>query len=265
VDEVMQKEIDSRGYRIAYLVWGEGPPLVLVSGQLQAAEDWVAAGYVDPLRDYRVIAIDPLGFGRSDKPYDPAAYLFEDRAADIAAVLDAEDVGAAMLWGYSFGGSQVEAFARLRPDRTKGVVLGGMVPGLSAVDRRNVGEPGISMYESGDWAALWSEAMPFVPTESRGVWEQRNDLRAVAASARGSWESHSADGGPLPSPLLCYVGTGDWFWEVAQAMVVGPGTTFVALAEHDHAAAFRDVPEVAAIVRPFLSTCSDPSLPARKP
>jgi pimeloyl-ACP methyl ester carboxylesterase len=265
VDAIIEKEIESRGYRVAYLVWGDGPPLVLVSGQLQAAEDWTTAGYVDALRDYRVIAVDPLGFGHSDKPHDPAAYRFEDRAADIAAVLDAEGVGAAILWGYSFGGSQVEAFARLRPDRTKGVVLGGMVPGLSAVDRRNVGERGIAPYESGDWATVWSEAMPFVPTALRASWEQRNDLRAVAASARASWEPHSAEGGPLPSPLLCYVGTGDWFWEIAQAMVVGPQTTFVALADHDHAAAFRDVPEVAGLVRQFLSACDDPTSHATTP
>jgi pimeloyl-ACP methyl ester carboxylesterase len=260
VDEVVQREIESRGCRIAYLMWGDGPPLVLVSGQLQAAEDWAASGYVDVLRDHRVIAVDPLGFGRSDKPHDPSAYSLEDRATDLAAVLDAEGFDAAVLWGYSFGGVQVEAFARLRPDRTLGVVLGGMVPGLGPVDRRNVGEPGISVYESGDWAAVWTELMPFVPNELRGDWERRNDLLAIAASARASWEPHSAEGGPLPTPLLCYVGTGDWFWEIAQAIVVGPGTSFVALSEHDHAAAFRDASEVAALVRPFLSACSDQAL-----
>ena len=260
MEEVVQREITSRGYRIAYLMWGDGPPLVLVCGQLQAAEDWAAAGYVDVLRDYQVIAVDPLGYGRSDKPHDPAACLLEDRATDLAAVLDAEDLDAALLWGYSFGSMQVEAFARLRPDRTLGVVLGGTVPGLGAVDRRNVGEPEVSVYESGDWAAVWTKAMPFVPHELRGDWERRNDLLAIAASTCGSWEPHSAEGGPLPTPLLCYVGTGDWFWEIAQAIVVGPGTSFVALAEHDHAATFRDASEVAALVRPFLRACNDPTL-----
>jgi pimeloyl-ACP methyl ester carboxylesterase len=217
------------------------------------------------LRDYRVIAVDPLGFGQSDKPHDPTAYRLEDRATDLAAVLDAEGYDAAMLWGYSFGAIQVEAFARLQPHRTAGVVLGGTVPGLSAIDRRNVDEPEIAAYETGDWAAVWNEAMPFVPTEVRSVWEARNDLGAVAASSRGSWEAHSAEGGPLPSPLLCYVGTGDWFWEIAQAIVVDPGTAFVALADHDHAAAFRDSSAVAALVRPFLSACSDPTSDARTP
>jgi pimeloyl-ACP methyl ester carboxylesterase len=222
-----------------------------------AAEDWVAVGYADAFADYRVVAVDPLGYGRSDKPHDPAAYLLEDRAADFAAVLDAEHVDVALMWGYSFGASLVEPFARLRPDRTKGVVLGGNVPGLNAQDRRNVGEPGIAVYESGDWATVWRDALPFVRTEVRTEWERRNDLRAVAASVRGSWEPHSAEDGPLPTPLLCYVGTGDWFWEIAQAMVVGSGTSFVAVTEHDHSQTFVDVPRIASIVRPFLSACND--------
>jgi len=256
MSEVMDKAITSRGHRIAYLTWGDGPPLVLVSGQMQAAEDWVSAGYVDLLRDYRVVAIDPLGYGGSDKPHDATTYRLEGRASDIAAVLDAEAFDTAMLWGYSFGAMQVEAFARLRPERTRGVMLGGMVPGLNAVDRRNIGEPGVAPFDDEDWAAVWRDSMPFVPTELRPAWEVRNDLRAVAASMRGSWEPHPADGGPLPTPLLCYVGTGDWFWEIAQAMVVGPSTAFVPLADHDHAAAFRDAVGVAAVVRPFLGAHS---------
>ena len=171
----------------------------------------------------------------------------------------------ATLCGYPFGAMQVEAFARLRPDRTERFALGGTVPGLSAGDRRNIGEPGITVYESGDWDAVWRSEMPFVPNALRGAWEQRNDLRAVAASEHGSWESHSAEQGPLPTPLLCYVGTDDWFWEIAQAIVVGPGTTFVALADHDHSTAFRDAPAVAAFVRPFINACNDPTSQAETP
>jgi pimeloyl-ACP methyl ester carboxylesterase len=252
VVEVVEQEIESRGFRLSYLTWGAGAPLVLVPGQLQAAEDWVSAGYVDVLGDYRVMAVDPLGFGRSDKPHDPAAYLLADRATDIAAVLDAEDCGAASLWGYSFGGVQVEAFARLRPDRSRVVVVGGTVPGLNALDRRNIGEPEISTYDRGDWNALWSETFPFVRAEVRHAWEERNDLVAVAASVRGSWEPHAGEDRSLPTPLFCYVGTGDWFWEIAQAIVVDPGTSFVAIEGHNHAETFQNAAEIAPRVRRFM-------------
>jgi pimeloyl-ACP methyl ester carboxylesterase len=137
--DVAHREVESRGYRLACLSWGDGPPLVLVSGVLQAAEDWVRVGYAHSLRDFSVIAIDPLGFGASDKPHDPAAYRLDDRAVDLDAVLDAYGVSTALWWGYSFGAVQVEAYARLRPARSRGVVLGGIVPGLTATDRRNIG------------------------------------------------------------------------------------------------------------------------------
>ena len=143
VDEIIQKEISSRGYRISYLVWGADYPLVLVPGQLQAAEDWATAGYLARASRFSSHRARTSGIRLSEKPNDPTAYHFEDRAADIAAVVDAAGFGLATLWGYSFGAMQVEAFARLRPDRTNGVVLGGTVPGLSAGDRRNIGEPGI--------------------------------------------------------------------------------------------------------------------------
>jgi pimeloyl-ACP methyl ester carboxylesterase len=219
---------------------------------LQAAEDWVRVGYGDALRDFSVMAVDPLGFGASDKPHDPAAYRLDDRAADIDAVLDACGVASALLWGYSFGASQVEAYARLRPARTRGVVLGGVVPGLNATDRRNIGVTSIGAYESGDWDTVWRDAAPFIPADVRPAFERRNDPAAVAASSRGSWEPHAAEDGPLPTPLLCYVGSGEWFWEVARAMTIAPGAEFVALEGADHSDAFRDVASVIAVVRPFL-------------
>jgi pimeloyl-ACP methyl ester carboxylesterase len=252
--DVVRCEVRSRGHRLSYLSWGEGPPLVLVSGLLQAAEDWVRVGYPDALRDFQVMAVDPLGFGASDKPHDPAAYRLEGRAADLDAVLDAHGVSSALLWGYSFGAVQVEAYARLRAARTRAVVLGGSVPGLTAVDRRNVGMAGIAALESGDWEKVWRDAAPFIPPALRTAFARRNDLAAVAASSRGSWDPHSAEGGELPTPLLCYVGTGDWYWEVAQAIVTGPGTRFAPLEGADHADAFRDVDAVIALVRPFLAS-----------
>ena len=250
--EVTHHEVESRGHRLAYLTWGHGPPLVLLSGVLQAAEDWVTAGYADALGDFSVIAVDPLGFGASDKPHESDAYRLDARVVDVDTVLDAEGVSAALVWGYSFGGTQAETYARLRPGRTGAVVVGGAVPGLDATARQNVGAASISAYETGDWRSVWSDAMPFVPEEVRATWEERNDLLAVVASSRGSWEPHSADDGPLPTPLFCYVGTGEWFWEVAEAMVAVPGATFAPLEGADHAGAFLDVTAATALVRPFL-------------
>jgi pimeloyl-ACP methyl ester carboxylesterase len=132
-------EVISDGLRINYVTAGEGEPLVLIAGHMQPAQDWDDAGYPLLLNDrFRVIMMDPLGYGESDKPHTRAKYTFAARAEQVEAVLDAEAVDAAHLWGYSFGSMIAEAFARLRPSRTRSIVLGGTLPGLKGVHRRNL-------------------------------------------------------------------------------------------------------------------------------
>ena len=95
----------SRGFRIQYTVDGEGPPLMLLAGTLLAAQDWRDVGYVEALaQHWRVINVDPLGHGESDAPHDSDAYEAAGVTNDLVAVLDAEGVSKATVWGYSRGG-----------------------------------------------------------------------------------------------------------------------------------------------------------------
>src|SRR4029079_15401531 len=103
--QVVTKTARSRGYAICYEDAGVGQAIVLITGATMSAADWRDAGYVDTLAvDHRVLSIDPLGNGLSDKPRDPDAYGWPDVAADVLAVLDATNVDRAVLWGYSRGG-----------------------------------------------------------------------------------------------------------------------------------------------------------------
>ena len=80
----------SRGFEIAYRTEGRGPTLLLLSGWSMKADQWWESGYVDALRDeFRVIAVDRLGHGRSDKPHVASAYE-ESLIRRPRAVLDAE-------------------------------------------------------------------------------------------------------------------------------------------------------------------------------
>ena len=67
---------DSDGVKIHYQVWGKGDPIVLVHGFTASIDaNWVQPGIVDKLDDdFKVIALDLRGHGKSDKPHDPAAY-----------------------------------------------------------------------------------------------------------------------------------------------------------------------------------------------
>jgi pimeloyl-ACP methyl ester carboxylesterase len=91
---------NNNGVRIHYEVEGDGPPLVLIHGFYADLEYWRLLGYVKALKSsYHVILIDLRGHGLSDKPHEPAAYGETQRVGDILAVLDAEGVQTAHVWG----------------------------------------------------------------------------------------------------------------------------------------------------------------------
>src|SRR5690349_16699202 len=94
----------SDGQQIHYSVQGEGPLVVLQHGFLGDASAWTATGIAQGLaRRYRVVCLDSLGHGRSDKPADPARYNQAERAAHIVAVMDALGEAKAHVIGYSMG------------------------------------------------------------------------------------------------------------------------------------------------------------------
>lgn len=99
---------------IDYSAAGVGPSVVLVHGITESRRAWdpliaplIAAGY-------RVVAVDLRGHGASSRtpPYDLATM-----AADLGAVLAAEEVDDALLVGHSLGGAVVSAFAAGGPCR----------------------------------------------------------------------------------------------------------------------------------------------------
>jgi pimeloyl-ACP methyl ester carboxylesterase len=74
-------------------------------------------------RHFRVIAIDPRGNGRSDRPRHPAAYGRAAHVADVLAVLDAAGVERAMLVSLSPRAPLALALAVEHPDRIAAVAF----------------------------------------------------------------------------------------------------------------------------------------------
>lgn len=134
----MRTSVVSRGHRISYRTEGEGAPLVLLAGWSQWADRWWEAGYVDRLAGhYRIIGIDRLGHGDSDKPHDSSEYLEPLIVSDIVAVLDAEQIDRALVWGHSMGARNAASLAELEPQRVDGVVCGAGVPLPGSPERRD--------------------------------------------------------------------------------------------------------------------------------
>jgi len=93
--------------------------LVFIHGWTCSADFWKENYNAFP--GYRVIALDLIGHGQSDKP--KADYSIEYFAKSVEAVLKAAKVKKAVLVGHSMGTPVARQFYRLYPDQTLGIVI----------------------------------------------------------------------------------------------------------------------------------------------
>jgi pimeloyl-ACP methyl ester carboxylesterase len=116
------------GIRTHYIEAGSGPPLLLIHGGGAGADSW--GNWKDCIPRYaprfRVIAVDMVGFGQSDKP-DPEkfAYSQSDRNAHIIAFIEHLSLAPLHIIGNSMGGATALGVAMARPDLISKMVLMG--------------------------------------------------------------------------------------------------------------------------------------------
>jgi pimeloyl-ACP methyl ester carboxylesterase len=113
-----------RGHRLAYTIYGEGPRvLVLVHGLLlnQRMHETLARALAD--RGNRVVTLDLLGHGRSDRPPDMWRYSMTTFGEQVIALLDHLEVDEAVVLGTSLGANTALEAASLAPERLRGLVI----------------------------------------------------------------------------------------------------------------------------------------------
>jgi len=100
--------------RLHYVERGRGEPLVLIHGNGTMIQDFLVSGIVDDLaKRYRVIIIDRLGYGYSDRPrglWTPRAHatLFQKALQQLG-------VSQAVVLGHSWGTLVAVALALQAP------------------------------------------------------------------------------------------------------------------------------------------------------
>ncbi len=123
------------GDRVAYLDEGAGEVLLLIHGLGGSTDCW--RGVVHKLATrYRVIAVDLLGHGQSDKPRGD--YSLGAFAVWLRDFLDALDIREATVIGHSFGGGVALQFAHQHKEYCRRLVLissGGLGPDLGPLLR----------------------------------------------------------------------------------------------------------------------------------
>ena len=225
------------GFRLATYSWGEddAPTVLLVHGFASSTKDnWVNTGWVrDLLRaDYRVLAVDQRGHGRSEKPHDPNDYRLRTLARDVETVLDTYLVDTALYVGYSLGARVGWEVALDLTDRLERVVLGGVPDGVP-----------LSRLDIGQVRAYLEDGVPVEDSVTQNYIQlvERvggNDLRALLAIAGGMRASGTSDPDPSRAPaqpILFATGSLDGILEGSKALAAAcPDGRFYEIPDRHH-------------------------------
>jgi pimeloyl-ACP methyl ester carboxylesterase len=117
-------EFEYNGHRISYDDYGTGDrPLVLIHGLLMNRRMYDRLAPEMATRGNRVIAIDLLGHGRSDRPTEMSQYSMTFFARQVEALLDHLGIDRAVIGGTSLGANVTLELAYLSPDRVRGMMI----------------------------------------------------------------------------------------------------------------------------------------------
>jgi pimeloyl-ACP methyl ester carboxylesterase len=112
------------GHRLVYDDYGSGPEVVLYLHGL-LLDSGINRGIAEALagRGRRVLLLDLLGHGRSDKPRHASEYRMDAYADQAVALLDHLGIDEAVFGGVSLGANVSLIAAASHPERVRGLVL----------------------------------------------------------------------------------------------------------------------------------------------
>jgi pimeloyl-ACP methyl ester carboxylesterase len=145
------------GLRVCYQELGQGDTVVILPGLATSIDFWQLT-IPELAKRYHVIAIDPPGFGKSDKP--EVAYDLSWLCDQIVAFMDAKEIHHASFIGGSLGGQLAMLIALSHPERVDSLVLMGSSGAWPA--------PGFLL--AGALVVFWNDAV--VVDHMRRNWPQ---------------------------------------------------------------------------------------------
>ena len=121
---VRTSEFLHEGHRLVYDVYGSGPrPLVMLPGLLLPRKMHAPLATALAERGNRVILLDLLGHGESDRPREMGRYSMTLFAEQVVALLDHLEIDEAVVGGTSLGANVTLETAVLAPERLRGLVV----------------------------------------------------------------------------------------------------------------------------------------------
>ncbi len=207
----LDRDVDLCGLRLHLQDWpGAGGPVICLPGQTASGRSFDGlASALQP--EWRVIAVDPRGRGRSGKPRH--GYGYQLQVADTMALMDQLGFDRVVLVGHSFGAVIALIVAAWYPERVDALVLidgGADIPevvraGVEALVRRlDTVYPSLEAYLGPLCQARWLQ--PWTPELeaffAASVEPTDGGVRALTARSAVEQEIRAYWDGPPDYPAL---------------------------------------------------------------
>ncbi len=117
----VDKFVVVQGYNIHYVEAGEGEPLLLIPGAFSTYRHW---NRVIPhlSKHYRLLCLDYLGAGDSDKPRSGFGYTIEEQADLIVKMVETLHISKIQILGVSYGGAIALNLAARYPEKVDRII-----------------------------------------------------------------------------------------------------------------------------------------------
>lgn len=193
------------GFRIAYDVYGDGPPLVLLHGLSNDRRMWGNYGIIQGLQDAcTVITLDMRGCGDSQASDSAADYSLALHMEDVLGLLAHLGHNSAAVWGWSLGGTLALHLASytdaLTPTIVAGASIGQMYGPQWREQQRGIWEPIAQAKADNQLHTLSEAARPFAARTDFNVFFARLDGYATWPAIQPT---------DLKSRTVLYTGTND--------------------------------------------------------
>lgn len=219
---------------------GDGPAIVFIHGLGCASScDYPAVAAAPALRGRRMLLVDLLGSGFSDRP-QAFGYTIQDHAGSVVALIEALGLTAVELFGHSMGGAVAITAASMLGERLRRLVLGepNLVPGGGFFSRR------VASMSEADYVAKGHAALAYASLgEGNDIWSASlagSAAHAVHRTAHSlvigsdpTWRSLLAD---LAAPRTMIIGENSLPYAEAEGLAeIGVDIRIVPKAGHSMA------------------------------
>jgi len=113
--------VSVQGYNLHYVEAGEGQPILLIPGAFSTYRHWNrVAPYLS--KHHKLLCLDYLGVGDSDKPRSGFGYTIEEQADLIVKMIETLQIPKVHILGVSYGGAIALNLAARYPEKVDRIV-----------------------------------------------------------------------------------------------------------------------------------------------